>query len=68
MTQTELSKTSGKSQQFISMVLSGDRRPNYSTAKAWESITGIPLAAWMEAEPDVLRLALDGALAGAAAS
>ena len=61
MTQTELAEKSGVTQAFISLVLSGNRRPNYATAKTWQTITGIEIDFWMTAESDALRARFDAA-------
>lgn len=61
MKQIDLAEKSGVTQQFISMVLKGDRRPNYATAKLWESITGILIDDWMTAPAEDLREAFEAA-------
>lgn len=61
MKQIDLAEKSGVTQQFISMVLKGDRRPNYATAKRWERITGISIDEWMLADADALRAQFEAA-------
>ena len=58
LTQKQLAKAIGKSQQFISLVLSGKRRPHYKTAIALERFTGISQKMWLEGSPDEIRAAI----------
>ena len=42
-------------QQFLSMVLNGKRRPSWEIAKILGELTNTPASLWMEGEPDDLK-------------
>ena len=51
MTQKEIAKKLGCSQQFISAVLHGRKRPSPRMAARLERITGVPLRVWLLGTP-----------------
>ena len=55
MTQTEISKKLNISQQYVSMIISGKRRPSWDIAKKFAELTGTTASFWMEAKPDVMK-------------
>jgi transcriptional regulator with XRE-family HTH domain len=57
--QSKLAKVIGKSEAFVSHLLSGKRRPNWQTAKLLAAATGTSEALWLEGTPGQMRTALD---------
>ena len=60
MKQIEIAKRTGLSEAFISLLLSGGRRPTWKTAKLLEAVTGVNAVVWLEAPPNQIRAALEG--------
>lgn len=50
MTQNEIATLIGKTQQYVSLILTGRRRPSWALAKALSKHFGHSPAWWMEAE------------------
>ena len=61
ITQTELAKQVGVSQQLISRIMTAKGRPSWKTAKKLASITGTPPILWLEGTPAEIKAALDKA-------
>ena len=57
-TQKKLAEKVGMSDQLISMILSGDRRPNWNNAKSISEVTGSPVDIWMDQDLKKMREAL----------
>ena len=55
MNQTHLAQLVGVSQQFISKLLKGERRPKWHTAKHLAQITSTTPQFWMEGKPCELQ-------------
>lgn len=53
--QTEIGKRCGIHQATISNILTGRRRPSWSTAKKIAEATGSDPVDWMESPPETLR-------------
>ena len=59
MTQKEFSVITGLSESFISMWLSGQRRPGYRAAKKLSEMFGLPIEFWVESRPDRIKVFMD---------
>ena len=57
-TQKKLADKIEMSEQTISMILSGDRRINWDSAKKISEITGSPVDIWMNRDLEKMREAL----------
>ena len=56
-----IEKLNGRmSQQFISLILTGKRRPKWKKAKLLAMVTGTSAEFWMEASPDQMRKTIEG--------
>ncbi len=56
MNQTHLAKLAHVSQQFISKLLKGERRPKWATAKRLAQITTTTPQFWMEGEVEDMAM------------
>ena len=56
--QKNLADEIGKSEGFISLLLKGDKRPNWDTAKSISEVTGSPVDIWMDQDLKKMREAL----------
>jgi transcriptional regulator with XRE-family HTH domain len=56
MNQQQFSKLTGLSKSFISMWLSGTRKPGYQTSKALSERFGLPIEFFAESSPESIRL------------
>jgi transcriptional regulator with XRE-family HTH domain len=54
-TQLDICKQAAISSGFLSLLLSGDRRPSWPTAKRLAEVTGTEPALWLEGTPEALR-------------
>ena len=54
-TQGDIAKQAGISDAFLSLILSGQARPSWATAKRLAEITETDPALWMDAEPKALQ-------------
>ena len=61
MNQTEIAKKAGITQGFISLILTGQRRPDWDLAKALAKLTKTDVAVWMEGDEQPKRDALRAA-------
>ena len=61
MTQDEAAKKAGISQGFVSLILTGQRRPDWELAKALAELTKTDVALWMEGDETAKRDALRAA-------
>ena len=50
--QTSIAKDTGISLPFLSMVLSGKKRPSWPVSQRLESATGIPAVLWIDGQVD----------------
>jgi len=50
MTQNEAAKKAGITQGFLSLIVTGQRRPAWSLAKALAELTKTDVAVWMEGD------------------
>lgn len=57
-TQIEIANKAQISQQFVSKILSGVRRPSWPTAKKLAGATGTSPVLWLEGTPDEIRRAI----------
>ena len=60
MKQADIAQAVGVSQQFISALLLGRKRPGRNTAAKLEQATGVPFKTWMLGTPDEIKAALAG--------
>ena len=58
MTQTQIAKNSGVSPGFISLCMSGKKRPSWGKAKKIAATTGTDPVVWMEGTPEEIRTAI----------
>lgn len=58
MTQNEIARQLGKTQQYVSLILTGRRRPSWGLAKRLSESFGHSPAWWMEADPNKIRRVL----------
>ena len=63
MTQTQIAKDSGVSPGFISLCMSGNKRPSWGTAKKIAAATGTDPIVWLEGTPEEIRTAIKKAAA-----
>jgi transcriptional regulator with XRE-family HTH domain len=56
--QKNVAKKVGISPAFISMIMSGQRRPSWNKAKKLAEATGTKVDLWMEGSPDEIRAAV----------
>ena len=61
MKQIELARATGKTEGFISKILSGQARPSWEMAKLISGILGTDVELWMDGTPEARRDALDAA-------
>jgi len=61
MTQNEAAKKAGITQGFLSLIVTGQRRPAWSLAKALAELTKTDVAVWMEGDEQKKRDALRAA-------
>ena len=61
MTQDEAAKKAGITQGFISLILTGQRRPDWDVAKTLAELTKTEVALWMEGDETEKRDALRAA-------
>jgi transcriptional regulator with XRE-family HTH domain len=61
MNQVEIAKKAGISQGFVSLILTGQRRPDWDLAKLLAEITKTDVALWMEGDESEKREALKAA-------
>jgi transcriptional regulator with XRE-family HTH domain len=59
MNQKQFAKLTGLSRAFISMWLSGKRKPGYRTARALAKRFGLPIEFFAESSPDRIRVFID---------
>ncbi len=57
--QVKLANKIGKSESFISLILNGERRPSWSTAKILAKITNTKPELWLEGKPETIRTVLE---------
>jgi transcriptional regulator with XRE-family HTH domain len=57
--QTILSKKSGISEAYISLILSGQRRPSWNNAKKLAQTTNTKPELWLDGEPEKIKEILD---------
>jgi transcriptional regulator with XRE-family HTH domain len=62
--QSELAIKTGKTEGFISKILSGQARPGWELAKKISGILGTDIDLWMDGTPEQKRAALDAAKNG----
>ncbi len=58
-TKTIIAKKAGISDAYISMILSGKRRPSWQNAKKLAKITHTKTELWMEGDSDRIKEVLD---------
>jgi len=58
MKQTNIAKKANLADATVSLILSGKRRPSWSTAKRLAEVTGTSPVLWMEGSPDQIRQAI----------
>jgi transcriptional regulator with XRE-family HTH domain len=56
MNQKQFAKLTGLSKSFVSMWLSGARKPGYQTSKALSEQFGLPIEFFAESDPESIRL------------
>ena len=61
MTQDEAAKRAGITQGFVSLILTGQRRPDWNLAKTLAEMTKTDVAVWMEGDEQTKRDALRAA-------
>lgn len=55
LTQRKIAEKSGVSEAFVSLILSGERRPSWDVAKKLARATRTGVALWMEGPADRIR-------------
>jgi len=56
--QTEIAKRANISSAMVSMILSGKKRPSWTTAKKLASVTGTTPVIWLDGTTDEIRQAI----------